>query len=56
MLYGTSLLVQWLGLHTPNTGGPAGWGTGSHLPQLKILNAAMKIKDLAFHNQDGTAK
>ena len=49
----TSLVVQWLRLHTPNAGGE-GWIPGqgtryhmpqlrAHVPQLKILHAAMKI-------------
>ena len=35
---GTSLVVQWLRLHTPNAGGPGsipGQGTRSHMPQLR---------------------
>ena len=47
-LWGTSLLVQWLRLRTPNAGGPGGipaLGTRSHMPQLKILHAETKIKD-----------
>ena len=35
---GTSLVVQWLRLCTPNAGGPGsipGQGTRSHMPQLK---------------------
>ena len=31
---GTSLVVQWVGLHAPNEGGPGsipGGGTGSHM-------------------------
>ena len=31
---GTSLVVQWLGLHAPDAGGPGstpGWGTRSHM-------------------------
>ncbi|TEA32094.1 hypothetical protein DBR06_SOUSAS6610005, partial [Sousa chinensis] len=41
-----SLVVQWLRLHAPNAGGPgsiSGQGTRSHVLQLKILHAAMKI-------------
>ena len=37
---GTSLVVQWLRLETPNTGGLgsiSGQGTRSHMPQLKSL-------------------
>ena len=43
---GTSLVVQWLRLHTPNAGGLGlipGQGTRSHVQQLKILQAATKI-------------
>ena len=35
----TSLVVQWLGLHTINAGGPGsipGQGTRSHMPQLRV--------------------
>ena len=45
---GTSLVVQWLGLWAPNTGGPGsipGQGTRSHMPQLKEnLHVTTKIK------------
>ena len=37
---GTTLVVQWLRLHTPDAGAlgwiPA-WGTKSYLPQLRVL-------------------
>ena len=36
---GTSLVVQWLRLYTPNAGGPGlipGLGTRSHMLQLKV--------------------
>ena len=39
----TSLVVQWLRLHAPNAGSLGsipGWGTRSHMPQLKILHEA----------------
>ena len=42
------MVVQWVKLPAPNSGGPSlipGQGTRSHVPQLKILHAAMKIKD-----------
>ena len=45
---GTTMVVQWVKLPAPNSGGPSlipGQGTRSHMPQLKILHAAMKIKD-----------
>ena len=35
---GTSLVVQWLRLHTPNAKGPSsipGWGTRFHMLQLR---------------------
>ncbi|TEA33367.1 hypothetical protein DBR06_SOUSAS8010242, partial [Sousa chinensis] len=41
-----SLVVQWLRLHAPNAGGPGSipsWGTRSHMSQVKIPHAAMKI-------------
>ena len=39
---GTSLVVQWLRLCTPNAGGPSlipGRGTRSHMPQLRCSTA-----------------
>ena len=42
---GTSLVAQWQRSLTPNAGGLysiPGWGTGSHMPQLKSLRAATK--------------
>ena len=39
-------MVQWLTLHAPNAVGQGsipGQGTSSHMPQLKILSATMKI-------------
>ena len=47
MVLGTSLVVQWLGLHAPNAGGPGsspGQGTGSCTPKLKISHAATKTR------------
>ena len=44
-MQGSSLVVWWLRRHAPNAGGLGsilGWGTRSHMPQLKILNAANK--------------
>ena len=41
----TSLVAQWQRSLTPNAGGLysiPGWGTGSHMPQLKSLRAATK--------------
>ena len=48
-----SLVVQWLRLCTPNAGGLnsiPGQGTRSHMLQLKIWDAAMKIKEPACCN------
>ena len=52
---GTSLVVQWLRLHAPNAGGLGSipvWGARYrslqlrvHMPQLKIVHAAMQIQD-----------
>ena len=57
---GTSLVVQWLRLPTPNARGPdliLGQGTRSHTsqlkvhtPQLKIPHATLKIEDLTCYN------
>ena len=49
---GTSLMFQWLRLHTPKAGGQGlitGQGTGSHMPQLK---SSRHVKDPACHNID----
>ena len=46
---GTSLVVQWLSLHTPNAGGLGsilGQGTRSHGLQLKTLHAKQRLKIL----------
>ena len=51
---GTSLLVQWLRLHTPNAGGPGsipGQGTRSHMLQLNIPYTEMKIPLAATKTQ-----
>ncbi|TEA37112.1 hypothetical protein DBR06_SOUSAS210283, partial [Sousa chinensis] len=45
--FGTSLVVQWLRLRTPNAGDPGsipGRGTRSRMPQLEILHAATKSR------------
>ena len=42
---GSSLVIQWLRLHTPNAGGPgliAGQGTRSHMLQLRVPHAVTK--------------
>ena len=44
----TFLVVQWLRLYAPNAGGPGsipGQETRSHMPQLKIMQAAAKMED-----------
>ena len=52
-LEGTSLVIQWLGLHTPNAGGLGsipGQRTRSHMLQLKISHTATKTQ----HSQINT--
>ena len=47
-ILGSSLVVQWVRLHTLDAGGLGlipGQGIGSHMPQLKIWHAATKISD-----------
>ena len=47
---GTSLVVQWLRLHASTARGPGsipGWGTGSHMPQLRVLMLQQKLKILS---------
>ena len=49
---GTSLMVQFLRLHTPKTEGPGlipGQGTRSHMLQLKFSNATTEKKSHVFH-------
>ena len=44
--FGTSLVVQWLRLCAPNAEGPGSTpsqGLRSHVPQLKIPHAVMKV-------------
>ena len=46
MKVGTSLLVQWLRLHTPKAGGLGsipGQGTSAHTPQLRVHVLQLKI-------------
>ena len=41
----TTLVIQWLEIHTPDAGHPGlfpAWGTRSHLPQLRILYTSTK--------------
>ena len=43
---GTSLVVQWLRLQSPNAGGPGlipDQGTRSHMPQLRVPMLLLKI-------------
>ena len=47
---GTSLVVQWLSLHTPNAGGRGsipGQGTRSHIPQLRVCMPQLEIPHAA---------
>ena len=50
ILRGTSLVVQWLRLHTPNAGGPGlipGQGNRSHMLQLRVRMPQLKIPHAA---------
>ena len=52
---GSSLVVQWLRLHAPNSGGlgsTPGQGTRSHMPRLKTPCAATKTENLVCCNED----
>ena len=56
---GTSLVVQWIRLCTPNTGGPGsipGQGTRFHVLQLKILNVATKTRHSQIKKKKTTEK
>ena len=47
----TSLVVQWLRLHTPSAGSLGsitGQGTRSHMPQLRVCMP--QLKDTAWHS------
>ena len=49
---GTSLVVQWLRLHTPNAGDPGsipGQGSRSHMLQLRVC--MLQLKDPSGHNE-----
>ena len=53
---GPSLMVQWLGLHTPRAGGPSsipGQGTRSHMPQLRVhmLQQRLNIQSASTETQ-----
>ena len=55
MRQGTSLVVQWLRLHTPNAGDPGsipGQGTRCHMPQLSIYMPQIKV----LHTTTGLAQ
>lgn len=46
-LLGTSLVLQWQRLHTPNVGSPGsipGQGTTSHMQQLKIPRVSTRTQ------------
>ena len=48
---GTSLVVQWLQLHTFSAGGPSsipGQGTRSHISQLRVRMLQLKIPHVDF--------
>jgi len=52
--WGTSLVVQWLRLHTANAGGLGlipGQGTRSHMLQLKNSHTATHNQDLVQPNK-----
>ena len=44
--WGTSLVVQWLKLCTPNAGAE-GSITGSHMPQLGVRTLQLKVRSLS---------
>ena len=51
---GTSLMVQWLRLHTPNAGGLGlipGQGPRSDMPQLRVLMPQLKIPHTKIKTQ-----
>ena len=53
--FGTSLVVRWVRLCTPNAGGPGsipGRGTRYHVPQLRSRHAATEEKDPACCSED----
>ena len=55
---GTSLVVQWLRLPTPKTGGLgsiSGQGTRSHTLQLRVGMLRLKIPHVATKKTDPTA-
>ena len=48
------MVIQWIRLQAPRAGGPGatpGKGAGSHMPQVKIVRAIMKIEDPTYHNE-----
>ena len=57
---GTSLVAQWLRLHTPSPGGLGSipeqgtrshtWQLRVHMPQVKILRASTKMEDPVWHS------
>ena len=51
---GTSLVAQWVGLRTPNAGGPGstpGQGTRSHVPQLRVHMPQLRSPPAATNTQ-----
>ena len=47
-------MVQWLRLHALNTGGPGsipGWGTRSHMPQLRVHMPQLNVLHAATKTQ-----
>ena len=56
MQSGTSLVVQWLRLHTPNAGGLGsipGQGTRAHMPQLSVPMRQLKVLPASIRTQLG---
>ena len=51
---GASLVVQWGRLQAPKAGDPGsvlGWGTGSHMLQLRLNHTGIKTEEPASCNQ-----
>ena len=52
-----SLVAQWLGRRTPNTGGPGsvpGQGTRSHMSQLRVCTPQLRVHMQQLKTQDPT--
>ena len=57
--FGTFLVIQWLRLHASNAGGPSsipGWGTRSHILQLKLPILQLRVHMLQLKIPCATAK